>query len=85
MKSFGDQFFALVHREHHHFGERRAAAYLARGFDPVQRGQRNVDNGDVGLVLEGEFNGFATVLSLTADKKVARVSSNARRPRRTIS
>ena len=70
VQHLGDQLVAVVHGEHQHFGRRAGAADLARRLDAVEDRQRDIEDRDVRLVLDGEFDRLASIARLGADGEV---------------
>src|SRR5215213_1812269 len=70
VEDFADQLVTVVHREHQHFGGWCASADLSGRLDPVEDRERNIEHGDVGLVLEGEIDSIAPIARLSAHDEV---------------
>ena len=62
-----DEVVGLVHGEDENFGGRGGFADLASDFDTVEERHADVENGDVGFVFDGFFDGVAAVGSFGAD------------------
>jgi len=62
-----DQFVGLVHGENENFGGGRGFANLASGFDAVEERHADVQDGNLGFVLGGLFDGVAAVGGFGAD------------------
>jgi hypothetical protein len=56
-----DEIVRLMHGEDENFGGGRGFADLAGGFDAVEKGHADIEDGDVRLVLGGFFDGVSTV------------------------
>src|SRR3954452_10129543 len=70
MKNFADQLIPVVHGEYQHLGQRRVAPNLPRDFDPVEDRKRDINHGDVGLVLNSKLDSLPPGFSLSAYDEV---------------
>jgi hypothetical protein len=62
-----NEVVGLVHGEDENFSGRGDFANLASGFDAVEERHADIEDGDVGLVLGGFFDGIAAIGGFGAD------------------